>query len=170
VPKSEFKTQGRGMRISLCEGLVVIAIGLIGLIGSVQLEQQLKTINIDIMMGPAKWTGAISLVLIACGVSSVIGRFLKRKSVDGEATVTPPIASARGMILTGLLLAWVAAVPILGFNIGNLCFFPLLFYISRLRPWRKSVAAGLIMAIFFYLIFVLGAKLPVPKGMIWIDF
>jgi hypothetical protein len=166
VRKSEFITQGqgRGMRISLCEGVVVTGIGLIGLIGSIQLEQQLKTTEMGLMVGPAKWMAAISLVLMTCGVSSVISLFLKRKSADGELTVTAPIATGRGMVLIGLLFAWVAAVSTLGFNIGNLCFFPLLFYICGLRPWRKGVVAGLIMAIVFYLVFVLGAKLPVPKG------
>ena len=71
----------------------------------------------------------------------------------------------RGIILIIVLAGWVAAVPILGFNIGCLVFFPLLFYVSGYRPWLKSIAAGVIMALVFYAIFVLGAKLPVPTGM-----
>jgi len=115
-------------------------------------------------MGPAKWTAVISLVLIVCGIIVVIGHFLRRKSMDASAGAAHRIASARGVILTALLLAWVTAVPVLGFNIGCLCFFPLLFYVSGLRPWFKSIAAGFIMTVLFYVIFVLGAKLPVPKG------
>jgi hypothetical protein len=152
------------MEIALYEALIVIGIGLIGLIGSFQLENQLSTISIGVTMGPAKWTGALSSIMLACGIIAAIGHFLRRKSVDASVVAAPRIASARGMILIALLAVWVAGVPFLGFSVGCLVFFPLLFYVSGFRPWFKSIAAGVIMAVAFYVIFMLGAKLPVPKG------
>lgn len=154
------------MAVSVYEALIVIGIGLIGLIGSIQLENQLNTIGVVIRLGPAKWTGIISLSLIVCGIIWMGRHLLKRKPTDGTASASPRIVSTRVLILIGLLLTWLAAVPILGFNIWSLVFFPALFHAFGLRPWFKSIAAGIIMAVLFYLIFVLGANLPVPRGVI----
>jgi putative tricarboxylic transport membrane protein len=150
------------MEISLYEALVVMGIGLTGLIGSIHLENQLSTISIGVAMGPAKYTGVISLILLVCGIISVIGHLRRRRAAGASAT--PRIATARGMTLMAILLAWVAAVSILGFNIASLCFFPMLFYVSGFRPWFKSIVVGVITAVLFYVVFVLGARLPVPKG------
>ena len=149
------------MKISLSEALVIMGIGLLGLIGSIQLENELSTMNIGVEMGPAKYTLVISLILLVSGMIPVIG-YLRRKT-DREGAF-PRIITARGMTLIAILLAWVAAVPFLGFNIGNLCFFPPLFQVAGLRPWMKSLVVGVITAVIFYVVFVLGAKLPVPKG------
>ena len=150
------------MKISFYEGLFVTGIGMIGLIGSIRLEGRLKTMSMVGPMGPAKYTGLISLILVVCGMISMIGHFRRRRSAGTGAV--PRIVTARGMTLIGILLAWVAAISILGFNIGSLCFFPMLFYVAGLRPWFKSLVVGVITAVFFYAVFVLGAKLPVPKG------
>lgn len=150
------------MAIGLYEGLVIIGIGLLGLFGSIQLDQQLSTMSIGVVMGPAKYIGVISLILIICGMIPVSGHLLKRRS--GYPPAAPRLASARGGILVVVLLAWVAAVPKLGFTIGGLGFFPLLFYVSGLRPWFKSLVVGVITAALFYVVFVVGAKMPVPKG------
>ena len=118
-------------------------------------------------MGPAKYTGLISLILVVCGIISVIGHLWRRGSArKGEAS---RIFSARGITLIAILLTWVAAVSIFGFAIGVLCFFPVLFYVTGFRPWVKSLVVGVITAVLFYVAFVLGAKLPVPKGVfgIW---
>jgi hypothetical protein len=152
------------MEIALYEALVVIGIGLIGLIGSFQLENQLSTMSMNMVMGPATWTEAVSLIMIVCGIIAAIGHFQKRKSVDASVVEAPRMASARGMILIAVLALWVAAVPSLGFSVGCFIFFPLLFYVSGFRPWFMSIASGVIMAVAFYVIFILGARLPVPKG------
>jgi hypothetical protein len=150
------------MKISLSEALVIMGIGLLGLIGSIQLENELSTMSMGVAMGPAKYTGVISLVLLVCGIIPVVGH-LRRGNPDGESVI-PRIITSRGIALIAILLGWVAAVPFLGFTIGNLCFFPLLFYVAGLRPWLKSIVVGGITAVIFYVVFVLGAKLPVPKG------
>lgn len=153
------------MEIALYEALIIIGIGVIGLIGSFQLENQLGTLSMGVIMGPAKWTGALSSIMLVCGIIAAIGHFPRRKSVDSSVVSAPRIVSARGLTLIALLAVWVAGVSFLGFSVGCLVFFPLLFYICGMGHWFKCIAAGVIMAVAFYVIFVLGIKLPVPKGM-----
>ena len=156
------------MEMALSEALIVIGIGLIGFIGSLKLGDQLSTLNMSMHLGPARWTGALSLILLVCGIIAVIRHFLRSKSVDASTVTVPRIVSARGTILIALLAVWIEGVQILGFVVGYSVFLPLLFYIAGLRSWLKSVAAGIIMAVVFYMIFVWGANLSVPKGVIGI--
>ena len=156
------------MEISIYEALVVIGIGVIALVGSIQMQNQLGGIGITETMGPAKWTGLLSLILIVCGIIPAIGQLLKRKSSDTSSGTfsTSRIVSAQGMMLMPLLGIWVAAASTLGYNIGNMCILPMIFYVAGFRPWLKSIAAGFIITIVFYVVFVLGAKLSVPKGVL----
>jgi hypothetical protein len=154
------------MGISIYEALVVIGLGVIGLIGSIQMQNQLGAMGITEAVGPAKWTGVISLILIVCGIIPAIGLLLKRKSTDISPGThsTSSNVTVQGMMLMSLLGVWVAAASTLGYNIGNMCILPMIFYVAGFRPWFKSIAAGFIMTVVFYVTFVLGAKLSVPKG------
>lgn len=154
------------MQLAFYEALVAIGIGLVGLIGSFHLANQLSTMGVEPIMGPAKWSGGISLLIFACGMIQLIGHFIKRKSTDANMASVPRFFSVRGMILIVILALWVAAVAVLGFNLGCFVFFPLLFYIAGFRPWFKSLLVGCVMGLFFYTLFVIGIKLTVPKGII----
>ena len=153
---------GETVQIRLSEVLTVIGIGLAAMVGSLQLDQQLSVMNLGVAMGPAKYTMVISLVILVCGALLGIKHLRRRKLKP--ANVTPPIASSRGGLLIAVLLGYVAAVPFLGFVIGSLCFFPLLFQVCGMRSWFKSIVFGMVMGGCFYVVFVMLAKLPVPKG------
>lgn len=152
------------MKISLYEGIFITGVGLIGLIGSVHLENQLNTMGMVGTMGPAKYTLVVSMILVVCGIIAIIGHLRRSRSATTGETLR--IISTEGIILIAVLLAWIAAVSIFGYVIGIIFFFPVLFYVTGLRPWFKSLIVGLITAMLFYAAFVLGVKLPVPKG-IW---
>ena len=148
------------MKIS--EALTVIAIGLLGLIGSISLWRRVDTMGIHIVAGPGKYLAVVSLVLVACGGFSLV-RY--RRTILAPATV-PVFRSIRGVTLILILFGYALAVPISGFLMGSLFFFPFLFHVSGMRPWVKSILVGLITGALFYGVFVLGAKLPLPKGAI----
>ena len=108
------------MKIS--EALTVIAIGLLGLIGSISLWRRVDSMGIHIVAGPGKYLAVVSLVLIACGVFSLV-RY--QRSILTPATV-PVFRSIRAVTLILLLFAYALAVPISGFLMGSLIFFPFL--------------------------------------------
>lgn len=150
------------MRIRFSELLIVIGLGVICLVGAVRLEYEMKHMGIILVAGPAKYIGLISLFLIACGVGLII-EYTRRRKFSGSS-VDSPIASSRVIILTSVMFGYVVVVPIVGYLIGTICFFPLLFQASGMRPWHKSILAGALMAVLFFVAFVLLAKLPMPKG------
>ncbi len=152
--------------MSIYEAFVVMGIGGTALVASLQMENQIREMGIVGPMGPAKWTVIIGLILFVCGISQVIAYVFGRRSAETSlptATASRNV-SGRAVILVVLLGAWVAAAPTLGYNVTNLCVLPMIFYVAGFRPWFKSIAAGFIMTVLFYVIFVLGAKMSVPKG------
>jgi len=149
------------MKINLPESLVVIGVGVLGLIGSIKLESELSTIGASVILGPSKYTGVISLVLITCGLIALIGSLRKARIAQGSSGFS---SSSRAILLMGVLLGYAAVVPYVGYVVGSLGFFPAFFHISGTRPWHKSLLLGFVMAALFYLAFVYLAAIPVPKG------
>ena len=147
---------------NLIEALVIMGIGALGLAGSISMQQELNSTNLSVALGPAKYSGVISLVMTGLGAFLLFRLIRERKGHRGAAG--PPVVSKNGLILILVLLLYMTAIPLVGFNGGSFCFFPVLFYVSGMRPWRKSLIFGLVMAALFYLVFIYGAKIPVPKG------
>lgn len=156
------------MSISTYEALLVILFGVIGLISSIRLEQEMtaSALSIGMVMNPAKWTGLLSLILLACGTIALVRHFRKRTVTNADTGDTPgfKIISVRGIKLIGLLVGWIAAMHVMGFNVANVLFFPLLFTICGVRSWPKSIVIGISATVAFYLIFTVGLKVPMPKG------
>jgi len=47
-----------------------------------------------------------------------------------------------------------------------LLFFPVAFFVFGVRPWARSVAVGVVLAVAFYFLFAHFAELPLPKGLL----
>lgn len=140
------------------ESLVVIGIGLMGLVASIKSWFDMRAYGSRMVGGGEIYVATISLVLIACGTLYVISR---RRSLD-EETAIKLLGSGRGAMLCLLLFAYATVIPMTGYIVGSLCFFPLAFYMAGLRGWPKSILTGVITAILFYLLFFLLIKLPLP--------
>lgn len=154
--------------IRLSEALVVTGLGIVGVIGSIRLWLRMSENDIEVIAGPEKFLGVVSLTLVLCGVISIM--IILYRSRYGRinasiASLNNPIRRS-ALTLVAVLFGYTAAVQIIGYFIGNFCFFPLLFHVSGLRPLSKSILVGTIMAGIFYVLFVLLFKLPVPRGMI----
>ena len=145
----------------ISEALIVLVLGLAGLLASIRLDEQLRPLNISMAIGPARYTAVVSAIILVCGALLLV-RELRRTRADSR--VRSRLASARGAILIGVLLAYVAVVPLLGFTLGNLCVFPLLFHVCGMRPWPRSLVSGIVMAAAFHVVFVWLARIPIPKG------
>jgi tripartite tricarboxylate transporter TctB family protein len=150
------------MTSRISEALIVVALGMAGLLASIRLDEQLRPLHTSVAIGPARYTAVVSVIILVSGVLLCVQELRRRRPADPE--VASRLVSPRGVLLIVVLLAYVAAVPIVGFTLGNVCFFPLLFHVCGLRPWTRSLVSGLGMSAAFHVVFVWLARIPIPKG------
>ena len=150
------------MSSRVSEACIILALGTAGLLASIHLDEQLRPLHVSVAIGPARYTAVVSAIILVCGVLLFIQQLRRRG--PGHPELASRLASARGVLLIVVLLAYVAAVPFLGFTVGNLCFFPLLSHVCGLRPWPKSLVSGIGMSVAFHVVFVWLARIPIPKG------
>ncbi len=150
------------MPIGLLEALILIGVGGVALLGSIQLDRQLGPLNLGGVLGPARYTIALSALILCCAALLILQRLRGPRPAPAEAA--SPVLSARATTLTAVLLAYVAAAPLVGFVIGSLVFFPLLYQVCGVRPWSRSAVYGAVMAVAFYAVFIWLARIPVPRG------
>jgi tripartite tricarboxylate transporter TctB family protein len=144
------------------DAVIILLLGAAGLIASIQLDRQLQPLHVSAAIGPARYTAVVSAIILVSGVLLVVQELRRRPPAHPE--FVGRLVSPRGVLLILVLLAYVAVVPLVGFTLGNVVFFPLLFQVCGLRPWKKSLVSGLAMSVAFYVVFVWLARIPIPKG------
>lgn len=145
------KPQPAGPLANLAAALVVIAVGVLGVVGSVSLG--LGTVREP---STGTWPFLISLVLVVLGIALAA---VWRRTHDTER-----FTGSSWVVLAGLgtMAVFAALIGTIGFEIpAALLAFVWLKFLGR-ESWRVSVIGSLLMVVAFYLIFVVALSVSIP--------
>jgi len=155
------------MRAGLIESLVVTAVAGAGLADAWRLSGVLRARGaFHSNMGPDTYLAAVSAALLLCGLWNAIGT--KRDDARPRAREGVGSGGQAGQVVRVVLvlIAYVAAFPLLGYLLATLIFFPVGFFVFGVRPWTKSLIVGVAVAAMFFVLFAHFAELPLPKGLL----
>ncbi len=154
------------MRAGTLESLVIMAVAVVGLLDAWRLSGALRGGGaFHGLMGPDTYLAVIATVFLLCGVWNLTAQ--RRDPHASPATLGTtswqfgPVAQ---VVL--VMLLYVAAFPILGYLLASFVFFPVVFFIFGVRPWRKSIVIGVAATLVFYALFAYFAELPLPRGVL----
>jgi hypothetical protein len=155
------------MRAGLIESLVVMAVAGVGLADAWRLSGVLRAGGaFHSNMGPDTYLAAVSVGLLLCGIWALIGTKRDDGAPNaGERAGSGGQASQVARVVL-VLVAYVAAFPILGYLLATLIFFPVGFFVFGVRPWTKSLIVGVVVTAVFFVLFAHFAELPLPKGLL----
>jgi hypothetical protein len=149
----------------LLESLMVIVLAVLGMADAWRLSGVVRGgRRFHDVIGPDRYLGAISIGLFLCGVWKMMGSL---KSPSQEAGKTQGEGEGNvSMVFLVIFVLFVYSIllPILGYLLSTLIFFPVLYFIFGVRSWVKSLVLGLLTAGLFYAIFAYFAEVPLPKG------
>jgi putative tricarboxylic transport membrane protein len=145
---------------------VRIASAILTLIGLAYLYHALQ-----LPLGEPRGTGvgatpiAIGVLWVAFGIYATL-RTPESQVRDGEVGTwpTPQMAKQLGLAIV-LCIGFIALLPLFGMSLTSGLF---LLFIARVAGarWRKSLFASIVLAIFFWLIFVRLLQVSLPEGSI----
>jgi hypothetical protein len=149
--EAEHRPPAAGPVTNVVVAVVVVAIGVAALIGSLSLGAGSAG-----NPGPGTWPVLISIVMIVLGLALLpaVGR-----TADAERFARPS-----WLVLVGLatMILFVALLPVIGFEIpAALLAFVWLRFLGH-ESWRSSVVTSLGIVVAFYLIFVATLSVPIP--------
>jgi len=155
------------MRVELIESLAVIAVSAIGLHDAWRLARALRGGGAyHGVMGPDAYLAAVATALLVCGAAALVKACrMPAAAPAGHAAGSSPQVRQVALVVA-VLVAYVAAFPLLGYLLATLLFFPVAFFVFGVRPWTRSVAVGVVLAAAFYVLFAHVAELPLPKGLL----
>jgi putative tricarboxylic transport membrane protein len=155
---------GRKVGGGLVESILVIVLAGLGIADAWRLSGALRGgAKFHDVIGPDRYLAAISVGLLICGIWQLAGGLKGQGSTTGKKKEGD---SHTGMIVLVIfvLILYSVLLPVLGYLIGTLLFFPIVFFIFGVRSWVKSLIVGLLTAVIFYAIFEHFAELSLPKG------
>ncbi len=123
----------------------------------------------DAPMVALYWPIIIAAVTGALWVALIV-KFVVAESREGEDRERPPMGfsdlaahSQRPAMVLLFSVAYLAAVPRLGFSLSNFLFLLVLFRALGSRRWLKNVAVALCIAGFLHVALIFFMKLSVPQ-------
>lgn len=138
------------------EGLILTAIGIIGVVEGIRLNR--VSAEADEAFGPGWYLLILSVILIICGLYYLASTF-KKVSEKKETALSwrgPASFCILAMIFYSLLL------PYIGYLIGTAAF---VFVATRLfgeQSWVKSTLIAGISGTVFWFVFIFLAQIPMP--------
>ena len=147
----EYRPPAAGVLSNAITALVVIALGIAGVFGSLALG-----VGAAAEPGPGTWPLLVSGLLTMLGVALLA---LARRTGDAER-----FTATSWLVLAGVatMIVFVAVIEVVGFEIpaALLCLVWLRF-LGR-ESWRMSVVTSLAVVLGFYLVFVAALAVPIP--------
>lgn len=145
------KPPAAGPFANLGAAVVVIAVGTVGVIGSLGL-------GLGTVRSPAAgtWPFVISLALVALGVALV--------ATARQTTDTEKFTGSSWLVMAGLatMVVFATLIDTIGFEIpAALLAFVWLRFLGR-ESWRVSVVGSVLMVTAFYLVFVVALGVSIP--------
>jgi len=155
------------MYSGLIESLIVIVVSMVGVADAWRLSGIVREGGVfHDVIGPDRYLGAVSIGVLICGVWQLRGSLKnlgKQVCVKEEEEKTN--VSMLSLVIV-VLVVYVLSLPLLGYLLATLFFFPVTYFIFGVRSMIKSITLGVLTALIFYGIFAYFAELPLPKGLL----
>jgi putative tricarboxylic transport membrane protein len=147
----EFRPPVAGRVTDVVVGIAVVGLGVAALLGSLALG-----VGSARAPGTGTWPLLVSIALIVLGLGLL--------ALTGRTRDAERFTGASWFVLAGLatMLAFVAVVGMIGFEIpATLLMFVWLKFLGR-EPWRTSIITSLATVVAFYIVFVGLLAVPIP--------
>ena len=146
---------------SLLEVSPLFALGIYSIVDGVRLVVVGKLKLYDVL-GPGWYNIGMGAVLVITGLAYLIPHLMSAEEIKRKVTSRENQLQMLYMILS--LFGYAALILIAGYLVASIIFFPVILKISGIKSWWVSIAAGIVMTIAFYIIFVKGLDVLFPEG------
>jgi hypothetical protein len=161
------------MRYSL-ESLALAAIGAWSIWDGVRLSTEVRREGVFDALGPDRYimiVGGILLVLSVARVWAARAEWLAEHGPSASPSAAPDNAPPLKFILLTVAFAGYALVaPYTGYGLATLLFFAAVYWIMGVRGWLQMIAATVISAAVFILLFIKLADMPLPPGILGLPY
>jgi hypothetical protein len=99
-------------------------------------------------------------LLLVCAIALLVRRFIRRKAVQGEVSISLHKGAAGRAFL--LLFLYGVAITYLGYVVGSILFFTVIQRIFGERSWLRCAAVGISITACFYFVFSYLASVSLP--------
>lgn len=147
------------------QGLVFIALGVFSLGDAWRIASTVRDSSTFDVLGPDRYLMILGALMILCGIALVVTRSL---AVAAGPSAEPwwPLPDHVAMLI--VLAAFVALLPVAGFDASCFVFFTIaLAWISK-WSWPKAALAAAIGVAALHLVFVTFADVPLPHP-VWLE-
>jgi len=153
------------------ESLIVILLAGIGIVDSWRLSSVVREGGMfHDVIGPDRYLTAVSFGLMIMGIRQLVVSLRKKGRTHAIEEEKEGGQMRLVCVVALVLMLYTLVLPLAGYLLARLLFFPTIFFIFGVRPWLRSVTIGLITAALFYVIFEYFAEVPLPKGLLEILF
>lgn len=146
----------------LIEGVLLLAIGLMGVVEGLRLTFHKDPNVLYDLLGPGLYVFAISLCLMATGVvhlSINYGKVFSMEKMVGDREMSTRLIST---IL--VYVAYTFLISLVGYLIATLIFFILEFRIAGVKSWKTNAVLTVIVSAINYIVFVQYCNVAFPRG------
>jgi small-conductance mechanosensitive channel len=153
------------------ESLIVMLLAGIGVVDGWRLSNVVREGGMfHDVIGPDRYLTAISFGLMIMGIRHLVLSLRTKGRIHAKEEEKEGGQMRLVCVVALALMLYTLVLPLTGYLLASLLFFPTIFFIFGVRPWLRSAAIGLITAALFYAIFEYFAEVPLPKGLLEILF
>ncbi len=149
----------------VAETMILFIVGLLSIGEGIRLVLAEKLQLYDVL-GPGFYNIGMGAILIVVGIIYLISQLKKRP----QATPKPSAGNEYKLkmaSMVGALALYIFLLDYIGYFFSSILFFILIKKIVGIRSWLRNLAAGMAMAIIFYVVFVKWLDMIFPQG-VWI--
>lgn len=122
------------------------------------------------LIGPDYYLLTIGVLLIVMAFFLVFqgAAQMRAQRAGGAVSAGEPDAGLgwRHLWLAITLFAYVLLIPLIGYPIATFLLFFSLFTVMGVERWTTIVLSSLVLAVVFFVVFVIFADMPFPKGLL----
>ena len=155
------------MMLQRAHGIFFMLLGAVSIVDGWRIAQQSREgANFD-AIGPDRYLMALGALMLTAGAWRLLGRPELYAKPQAAMPERDEGATSKLVLTLGMLAAFAALVPVLGFSLT--CF---LFLAAQLRlqgdwPWWLSLRVAAPIALAFDVAFIRFADMSLPRGHIW---
>jgi hypothetical protein len=138
--------------------IIFLIVGALGTYEGLRLTRT-KLLYAD-SVGPGWYLLFMASLLLVCATALLVRRFIRRKAVHGEVSVSLHKGAVGQAFL--LLFLYGVAVTYVGYVVGSVFFFTLIQRTFGERSWLRCTAIGISITACFYFVFSYLASVALP--------
>jgi len=145
-------------RKGIVEGALFFAVGMAGMAEALRLSR--LPAGLQQTLAPGYYIAGLSALLLVIG--------LVHMALAGGSSAAQPggVRPGRMLAMVAVLVAYVAAIPIVGYTAASLAFFIAAFRFFGVAAWSRSILLGLVYTAAFHVVFVVYCEVIFPRPMV----